>query len=74
MDMGVNRFEVWLVDLDPTIGSEISKTLPCVVISPDEANKCLNTVTIAALTSSQKTYPTRINCKFKDKDGQVALD
>ena len=72
--MGVNRFEVWLVDLDPTIGSEISKTRPCVVISPDETNKYLNTVTVAALTSSQKKYPTRVNCEFKGKAGQVALD
>jgi len=74
MDMGVNRFEVWLVNLDPTIGSEISKTRPCVVISPDETNKYLKTVTIAALTSSQKTYPTRVNCMFKGKAGQIALD
>ena len=74
MDMGVMRFEVWLVNLDPTVGSEISKTRPCVVISPDETNKYLKTVTVAALTSSQKTYPTRIDCKFKGKEGQVTLD
>lgn len=74
MGMGVDRFEVWMVDLDPTIGSEISKTRPCIVISPDETNRYLNTVTIAALTSSRKTYPTRVNCKFKGKAGQIALD
>jgi mRNA interferase MazF len=68
------RFEVWLVNLDPTQGSEINKTRPCVVISPDELNRYLRTVTIAALTSSQRAYPSRIDCQFQDKDGQIALD
>lgn len=68
------RFEVWLVNLDPTQGSEINKTRPCVVISPDELNRYLRTVTIAALTSSQRAYPSRVDCAFQGKDGQVALD
>lgn len=70
----VNRFEVWLVDLDPVKGSEISKTRPCLIISPDVSNKYLNTVTIAAMTTSYKHYPTRVDCVFKRKKGQVALD
>ena len=72
--MVVGRFDIWLIDLDPVIGSEISKTRPCLVISPDESNKYLNTVTVAAMTTTQKNYPTRIDCAFKRKKGQVALD
>ncbi|MCU0339089.1 MAG: type II toxin-antitoxin system PemK/MazF family toxin [Spirosomaceae bacterium] len=72
--MVVLRFDVWLVNLDPTLGSEISKTRPCVVISPNESNKFLNTVTVAALTSTRKAYPTRVDCVFEAKAGQVALD
>ena len=68
------RFEVWLVNLDPTQGSEINKTRPCVVISPDELNRYLRTVIIAALTGSQRAYPSRVNCAFQGKDGQIALD
>lgn len=68
------RFEVWLVNLDPTQGSEINKTRPCVVISPDELNRYLRTVTIAALTSSVRAYPSRIDCQFQGRTGQVALD
>lgn len=68
------RFEVWLVNLDPTQGSEINKTRPCVVISPDELNRYLRTVTIAALTSSSRSYPCRVDCQFQGKSGQVALD
>ncbi len=68
------RFEVWLVNLDPTLGSEINKTRPCVVISPDELNRYLRTVTIAALTSSSRSYPSRVDCQFQGRSGQVALD
>ena len=68
------RFEVWLVNLDPTQGSELNKTRPCVVISPDELNRYLRTVTIAALTSAPRTYPSRVDCQFLGKAGQVALD
>lgn len=70
----VQRFEVWLVNLDPTQGSEINKTRPCVVLSPDEMNRYLRTVTIAALTSTQRDYPSRVDCAFQGKEGQVALD
>lgn len=72
--MVARRFEVWLVNLDPTLGSEIAKTRPCLVISPDEVNEYLRTVTVAALTSARKGYPTRVNCRFANQDGQVALD
>ncbi|MBO2030636.1 type II toxin-antitoxin system PemK/MazF family toxin [Siccationidurans ginsengisoli] len=68
------RFEVWLVNLDPTQGSEINKMRPCVVISPDELNRYLRTVIIAALTSSRRAYPSRVDCEFQGKAGQVALD
>ncbi len=68
------RFEVWLVNLDPTQGSEISKTRPCVVISPNELNRYLRTVVVAALTSSERSYPSRVACRFQGKTGQVALD
>ena len=72
--MVVKRFEVWLVDLNPVIGSEISKTRPCLIISPNEVNSSLATVTIAAMTSAIKPYPHRVNCTFQGLDGQVALD
>ena len=68
------RFEVWLVNLDPTQGSEINKTRPCVVISPDELNRYLRTVIIAALTSTARSYPSRVDCQFQGKAGQIALD
>ncbi len=74
MDMVIVRFEIWLINLDPTIGSEIKKTRPCLIISPDEANKFLSTVIIIPLTSTLKKYPTRINCIFKGKKGQLATD
>lgn len=74
MDMVVKRFEVWLVKLDPTLGSEINKTRPCLVISPDVVNNHINTITVAALTSTIKPYPTRVTCVFQKHQGQVALD
>ena len=70
----VQRFEVWLINLDSTLGSEINKTLPCVVLSPDEMNRHLRTVTVAALTSTRRDYPSRVDCTFQNKEGQVALD
>lgn len=73
MDM-VKRFEVYFIDLNPTIGSEINKIRPCVIISPNEMNNALNTVIIAPLTSTIKAYPMRVNCKVDGKKGQVALD
>lgn len=72
--MVVKRFEVWLVKLDPTLGSEINKTRPCLVISPDVVNNHINTITVAALTSTIKPYPTRVTCVFQKHQGQVALD
>jgi mRNA interferase MazF len=74
MAMVVKRFEVWLVDLNPVIGNEISKTRPCLVISPNELNRLLGTVTIAAMTSAIKNYPNRVDCTFQNKKGQIALD
>jgi len=74
MAVVVKRFDVWLVDLNPVIGSEISKTRPCMVISPDELNRILATVTVAAMTSAIKPYPHRVECTFQNKKGQVALD
>lgn len=72
--MVVERFDVYLVNLDPTIGSEIRKTRPCVVVSPDEMNRHIRTVIIAPLTSGGKPYPTRVGCRFKGKQGQIVLD
>ena len=70
----VNRFAVYLVNLDPTIGSEIKKQRPCVVISPDEMNHNIATVIIAPMTSQNRAYPTRIACLFQSKKGQIVLD
>lgn len=70
----VNRFEVWNVELNPTKGSEINKIRPCLIVSPNEANKFLNTVTIIPLTSTIKPYPTRLHCSFKGKHGQLVVD
>lgn len=74
MDMVAARFEVWLVNLDPTIGSEIRKTRPALIVSPEVTNKHLNTVIVAPLTSAIKPYPTRIVCVFQKRHGQLALD
>ncbi len=72
--MEVNRFEVYLVNLDPTIGSEIRKKRPCVVISPDELNHHVRTVIVAPMTTKEHAYPTRVECRFKRRSGQVVLD
>ena len=74
MAMVVKRFDVYLVNLDPTIGSEIKKTRSCLVISPDEMNRNIRTVIIAPMTSAQKEYPTRLSCTFQKKKGQIVLD
>ena len=74
MGMVVNRFDVFLVNLDPTIGSEIQKTRPCVVVSPNEMNRYIATVIIAPMTTKGRTYPTRVVCQFQGKDGQIILD
>jgi mRNA interferase MazF len=72
--MAIARFDVYLVNLDPTTGSEIQKTRPCVVVSPDELNRRIQTVIIAPMTTKGQSYATRVSCRFQGKDGQVALD
>ncbi|MBN2384738.1 type II toxin-antitoxin system PemK/MazF family toxin [bacterium] len=74
MAMVVKRFDVYLVNLDPTIGSEIQKTRPCLVISPDEMNRNIRTVIIAPMMSARKEYPTRVSFTFQKKKGQIVLD
>jgi len=69
-----HRFEVYLVQLDPAVGSEIRKSRPCVVVSPDEMNANLNTVIVAPLTSTLKSWPTCVKVEFQGKQGEVALD
>jgi len=70
----VKLFEVYLVNLDPTLGSEIQKTRPCLIISPDEMNDHIATVIVAPMTTKGRMYPTRVNCQFEGKEGQVVLD
>ncbi len=70
----VKRFEVHLISLDPTKGSEIKKTRPCLIISPNEMNKHIRTVIIAPMTSTIKNYPTRVTATFQGKKGQIVLD
>ncbi|HRF51041.1 MAG TPA: type II toxin-antitoxin system PemK/MazF family toxin [Anaerolineales bacterium] len=72
--MVVKRFDVYLVNLDPTVGSEIKKTRPCLVVSPDEMNRHINTVIVAPMTTKGRPYPTRVACRFEGKDGQIVLD
>ncbi|QSJ17466.1 type II toxin-antitoxin system PemK/MazF family toxin [Nostoc sp. UHCC 0702] len=72
--MVIKRFDVFLVNLDPTIGSEIQKTRPCVVISPDEMNRHITTVIVAPMTTKGQAYPTRVVCQFQGKEGQIVLD
>ncbi|MBL9082483.1 MAG: type II toxin-antitoxin system PemK/MazF family toxin [Planctomycetales bacterium] len=74
MDLVVRRFDVFLVALDPTLGAEIKKTRPCLVISPDEMNERLRNIIIAPMTTHGKAYPSRISCRFKNKAGFVVLD
>jgi mRNA interferase MazF len=68
------RDEVWLIALDPSKGSEIKKTRPCLVVSPDEMNEPLQTGLVAPMTTTLRNYPTRVNLVFRGKAGQVALD
>ena len=70
----MKRFDVYLINLDPTIGSEIKKTRPAVIISPDEMNEFISTVIIAPMTTKGKDYPTRIHCTFRGKKGSIVLD
>ncbi len=72
--MEIKQYQIVLVNLDPTIGSEMKKTRPCVVISPDEMNKYLQTIVVAPMTSNSKPYPTRVEVKHNKTKGWVVLD
>jgi mRNA interferase MazF len=74
MAVVVRRFDVFLVSLDPTVGSEIQKSRPCLIISPDEMNRHIQTVIIAPMTTRGRKYPTRIACEFQRKQGHIVLD
>jgi mRNA interferase MazF len=74
MGMGISRFDVFLVNLDPTVGHEIQKTRPCLVVSPDEMNRHISRVIVAPMTTKGKTYPTRVFCSFQGKNGLIVLD
>ncbi|MGB9178514.1 MAG: type II toxin-antitoxin system PemK/MazF family toxin [Pyrinomonadaceae bacterium] len=72
--MVIKRFDVYLINLDPTVGSEIQKTRPCLVISPDEMNRFIQTVIVAPMTTRGRIYPTRVACRSQGKQGQIVLD
>ena len=72
--MVVKRFEVYLINLDPTVGSEIQKTRPCLVISPDEMNAHIKTIVVAPLTTTSRNYPTRIAVSIGGKKGWIVID
>ena len=72
--MELSQYHIVLVNLDPTIGSEIRKTRPCVIISPNEMNKHLQTIIIAPMTGQSKNYPTRVEVKHNNKQGWIVLD
>ena len=72
--MEISQYDIVLVNLDPTIGSEIQKTRPCVVISPDEINHNLRTIVIAPMTTKSRNYPTRVKVKHNNQAGWVVLD
>ena len=74
MEVVIRRFDVFLVALDPVVGSEIRKTRPCLVISPDEINRHLRTVIVAPMTTKGRLYPTRVACRFRGKERMVVLD
>jgi len=72
--MVIERFDVYLVILDPTVGSKIQKTSPCIIVSPDEMNRHIATVIVAPMTTKRRSYPTRVACTFQGKEGRVVLD
>lgn len=74
MGMVVNQYEVYLIDLDPTIGHEIQKIRPCLVLSPNEMNRSISTVIIAPMTTKSHSYPTRVEIQYLDKQGWIVLD
>ncbi len=72
--MGIKQYQIVVVNLDPTIGSELKKIRPCVVISPDEMNQHLNTIVVAPLTTNKKAYPTRVKVTYQGKEGRIIID
>lgn len=74
MGVVINQYNVYLINLDPTVGHEIKKTRPCLVISPDEMNHNINTIIIAPMTTKSHAYPTRVPVKFGGKNGWIVLD
>ena len=72
--MELKQYQIVLANLDPTVGSEIKKTRPCVIISPNEMNKYLQTIVVAPMTSSSKSYPTRIEVKHNKTKGWIVID
>jgi mRNA interferase MazF len=72
--MDLNQYQIVLVNLDPTMGSEIKKTRPCFIVSPDEMNKHLRTIVVAPMTTKSKKYPTRIEVKHDNKIGWIVID
>ncbi len=72
--MELKQYVIVLVNLDPTVGSEIKKTRPCVIISPNEMNKFLNTVVVAPMTTNIKKYPTRVPVEHNGKKGMISID
>ena len=74
MAVVARRFDVHLVMLDPTVGSEIQKTRPCVIVSPDDMNRHIATVIVAPMSTRGKNYPSRVDCTFNGRAGQIVLD
>jgi mRNA interferase MazF len=74
MGVVISRFDVYLVNLDPTIGHEARKTRPCLIVSPDEMNRYIGTIIVAPMTTKGRDYPTRVNLTFQGKKGQIVLD
>lgn len=72
--MVIKRFDVFLISLNPTVGHEIQKTRPCLIISPDEMNDHIKTVIVAPMSTKGRNYPTRIPCTFHGRKGQIILD
>jgi mRNA interferase MazF len=70
----IKRFDVYLVSLNPTVGAEIQKTRPCLIISPDEMNAYIQTAIIAPMTTKARNYPSRVSCRFEGKDAHIVLD
>ena len=72
--MVVKRFDVYLVNLDPTVGHEIKKTRPCLVVSPDEMNRHIATIIVAPMSTKARSYPSRVRCRFEGKNAHIVLD